>query len=135
METASSKAQVLEGTWELNVTLRSCETGAPLKSFRAMSAFSIGGAVMESRVSDALPLGTCGQGFWRHIGGTIYTAVVKIGRFNPDGTFAGFERVTQSIDVRDDGKEFSATASVQVFDSDDSLVRTGCSTAKARRLQ
>lgn len=135
METTASKVTKLEGTWELLVTLRSCQTGEPLDNFRAMSAFGCGGTVMESRASDALPLGTCGQGFWRHVGGTIYTAVVKLFRFNPDGTFAGIETVTQSIDVNDDGKEFSATASVQVFDSDDKLVRTECATATARRLQ
>lgn len=134
MQTAASKVANLEGTWELTVTLRSCQTGAPLDTFRAMSAFGCGGTVMESRASDALP-STCGQGFWRHIGGTIYTAVVKLFRFNPDGTFAGFERVTQSIDVQDDGNEFSSTARVQVFDSYDMLVRTGCATARAKRLQ
>jgi len=135
METAASKAMKLEGTWELTVTLRSCETGTPLKSFRAMSTFSSGGAVIETSASDVLPTGGLAQGYWRHIGGTSYAAVIKLFRFKRDGTFAGIERVTRNIALGDDGNEFSATASVQVFDPDDRLVRTGCATAMARRLQ
>ena len=135
MEAAPTKVTELEGTWELLITLRSCQTGAPLNTFRAMSAFSCGGTVMESRASDALPIATFGQGFWRHIGGPLYAAVVKLFRFNHDGSFAGIERFTHSIALSDCGNEFNSTASVQIFDSDDTLVRTGCGTAKARRLE
>lgn len=67
MKPVAAIVQELEGTWERTVTVRGCETGEPLNTYRAMSAFSNGGTLLESRTIDSVPLATVGQGFWRHI--------------------------------------------------------------------
>jgi hypothetical protein len=135
MKAATTRPQELEGTWELRVTLRSCQTGAPEKTFRAISIFNNAGTLTETSANDVPPVGGVGQGFWRHVGGPNYTAVMKLFCFNPDGSFAGIERVTRNIELSDDCDGFSATASVEVFDPADKLVRTGCATVAASRLQ
>ncbi len=125
----------MEGAWELKVTLRSCQTGAPIKTFRAISTFGDGGTLIETGASDMPPLQGPGQGFWRHTGGTNYTAVLKLFCFNHDGTFAGNEKVTRNIELSDNGNEFTATACIEVFDTEDRLVQTGCATVTAKRFQ
>lgn len=135
MKQVAAIVDELEGTWELTVTLRSCQTGEPLDTYRAMSAFLNGGTLLESRAIDSLPLATVGHGLWRHTEGANYAAVIKLFRFNRDGTFAGIERFSHRITLADDGKEFSATASVHILDAEDRLVRTGCATVTALRLQ
>jgi hypothetical protein len=125
----------MEGTWELNVTLRSCRSGTPIKTFRAISTFGGGGTLMEVGANDGSPFGSLGQGLWRHTGETNYAAVFRLFRFNHDGTFAGIEKVTRNIQLSDDGNEFTATAFIEVFDMEDRLIETNCATASARRLR
>jgi hypothetical protein len=125
----------MEGTWELNVTLRSCRSGTPIKTFRAMSTFGGGGTLMEVGANDGSPVGSLGQGLWHHTGETNYTAVFRLFRFNHYGTFAGIEKVTRNIELSDDGNEFIATAFIEVFDMEDRLIETNCATASAKRLK
>jgi hypothetical protein len=80
-------------------------------------------------------LRSAGQGTWRHIYGRDYTAVLRFFRFHPDGTFAETEKVTQRIELSADGNEFTATASIEVFDPDDSLIQINCATETAKRLE
>lgn len=88
---------------------------------------------MEIGASDPPNLRAFGQGRWRHTGGPNYTAVMKFFRFNRDGSFAGTDRITRTIELSDDGKEFAATAFVEIFDIDDKLIQTGCATETATR--
>jgi hypothetical protein len=125
----------MEGTWELKVTVRDCHTGAPVGKVRALNTFASGGILMESVTGDRGGLRGPGQGFWRHIWGPNYTAVTQAFRFKKDGGFAGTEKVTRCIELGEGGDEFTATASIQVFDADDSLIQTACATETARRLQ
>jgi hypothetical protein len=44
-------------------------------------------------------------------------------------------KVTRQIALSRDGNTFAATAFVEVFDTNDTLVQTGCATEAARRLE
>jgi hypothetical protein len=123
------------GTWGIRVTLRNCQTGDPIKTFRALNTFSCGGTLIETGARAAPNLCNLGQGTWRHIGGQNYCAVLRFFGFDRNGTFAETQKVTRHIELSDDGKEFTATASVEVFDADDCLIRTTCATETARRLE
>lgn len=46
---------------------------------------------------------------------------MKFFRFNRDGSFAGTDRITRNIELSDDGKEFAATAFVEIFDIDEKV--------------
>jgi hypothetical protein len=125
----------MEGTWDLRVTLRDCQTGGPLKTFCALSTFGHSGTLIETYASEIPSHRSVGQGTWRHIGGRDYAAVLRFFRFHPDGTFAETEKVTQRIQLSADGNEFTATASIEVYDPDDTLIKTDCATETAKRLE
>jgi hypothetical protein len=123
------------GTWDIRITLRDCQTGGPIKTSRAMNTFGCGGTLIETGAHDKPNLCVLGQGTWRHTGGQNYRALLRFLRFNQDGTFAETQKVTRRIELSDDGKTFTATATVEVFDADDCLLRTGCATETARWLE
>lgn len=125
----------MEGTWDLRVTLRDCQTGSPLKTIRALSTFGRSGTLIETYAIEAPSQRSVAQGTWQHSGGRDYTAVLRFFRFHPDGTFAETQKVTQRIELSADGNEFTAIASIEVFDSDDSLIQINCATETARRLE
>ena len=125
----------MEGTWDVRVTLRDCQTGDPVSTFRALSTFGRGGSLIEVNVDESPGRCRAGQGNWRPVGDRCYSAVLRFFRFHPDGAFAETRTVTRRIELSDDGKEFTATASVEVFNPDDGLVQTNCATERARRLE
>ena len=45
---SSSSSQGLVGAWLVQVTLRNCETGAPMGSFNSLVSFHRGGTISES---------------------------------------------------------------------------------------
>lgn len=85
--------------------------------------------------SNGSPFRSPGHGVWQHTGGRDYTATFIFFRFNPDGTYAGSQKVTRNIEVGEDGNEFTATASVEILDVNDNVIATGCATETARRFE
>lgn len=76
-----------------------------------------------------------GQGTWRHLGGPHYAASFMFFRFNPDGTFAGTQKITQDIELVSGVDALEITATVEVFDANGNLVGTGCVTSTATRFE
>ncbi len=122
------------GTWDIRVTLRNCETGASIKTLRTMNTFACGGTLIETGARATPNLSSLGHGTWRHIGGQNYSAVLRFFRFNKDGTIADMQKITRHIELSDDGKEFTSTASLEVFDDADNLILANCATETAKRL-
>ena len=129
----SGKAGKIEGTWRVEVTLRNCQTGAPIRTIQAMNTYLRGGSMLETGSSS--PIRSPGHGIWQHTGGRNFTATFIFFRFNPDGTYAGPQKVTRNIEVGEDGNEFTATSSVEILDVNDNLIATGCATETARRFE
>jgi hypothetical protein len=132
---AKSQGRRLEGTWRVQVTLRDCGTGAELRTFPAMLTFAQGGALVETTTGFGPAARGPGHGFWRYTGGNTYTAVSEAFLFNPDGTWNGTQRLTQTIEIGDDRDELTATASNEIFNPDGSVRLTGCATAVAHRFE
>jgi hypothetical protein len=122
------------GTWDIRVTLRNCETGASIKTLRALNTFASGGTLIETGARATPNLSGLGHGTWRHIGGQSYSAVLRFFRFSEDGTIAEMQKITRHIELSDDGKEFVATACAEIFDADDGLIRTCCATEAGKSL-
>jgi hypothetical protein len=126
------------GTWDIEVTLRSRETGhatgSSAKPLRAVNTFTSGGALIETGAHAIPNLSSPGQGTWRHICGQNYAAVLRFFHFNPDGSVAWTRKVTRHLELSKDGNEFTGTASIEVFDADDRLVTAHCATETARRF-
>jgi hypothetical protein len=79
----------IEGVWNVQLTYRSCATGAVLFTGKSLVAYARGG-VVTTITSGAAPSGRYpGLGVWRHVAGHTYESTFKEFRYNPDGTFAG----------------------------------------------
>ena len=126
--------RAIEGTWNGTVTIRNCQTGAALVSFRAMDLFIQGGALVDT---NAAPPSTRGPGFgsWEFLGDHRYTATLRFFLYNPDGSFAGVRRIAQDITVGEDNNSWESTVAIAVFDPAGNQVATACATAAATRAE
>jgi hypothetical protein len=124
--------QDIEGVWDVHVILRQCDTGAPVAAIHAMNMFIQGGTLTETS-NDLLRASSLGT--WRQVSGRGYTAVFRFFTFNPDGSFAGRNKITRAIKLSADANGFVANAVFEVFDVNDNLVVSGCGTETAKRLE
>ncbi len=141
------------GTWLVEVTLRNCETNAPLHTDNAVISFHWGGTISESARGAAFAPGQrgAGHGSWIHHGAGIYAQKLiapvtydtqpnlpGTPTFDPTrpagpGFFAGWQTVTHTLQLKGDELVSSGTNAFHRFDG--SVYRTGCSTAVARRFE
>jgi hypothetical protein len=127
-------ARALEGTWNVVVTLRNCDTGAPLGTFKAMDLFIQGGSMVDT---NAAPPSTRGPGFgsWEYVGEQQFTATLRFFIYNPDGSFAGVRRVAQEISMGDDNNSWESNVTNIIFNPAGTPIATGCGTASAVRAE
>ncbi len=97
--------------------------------------FASGGGLIQTGAHSAPNLSSPGQGVWRHIVDLRYAAVLRFFRFNPDGTVAETRKVTRLLELCPDGNRFTGTASVEVFDAEDSLIMAHCATEVGKRFE
>ena len=137
LETASltgKGARAIEGTWNVVVTLRDCQSQAPLGTFRAMDMFIQGGSIVDT---NAAPPTTRGPGFgsWEYIGEQQFAATLRFFIYNPDGTFAGVRRLAQEISLGLDNNSWESTVTTIIFNPAGTPIATGCATAIASRAE
>lgn len=130
----SSENRRIVGVWDARVTIRRCDTGDPLINVRAMNMFNRGGTLTEISTSSSILRGPS-LGTWQHLGGRRYSSVFRFFRFTPAGAFDGIQVVTRTLELSRDANEFTSTASFKVFDASDNLIRVGCATETATRLE
>lgn len=126
---AESHGGKLEGTWRMQVTIRDCGSGAALRTFPAFLTFAQGGTLTETTTGFPPALRTPGHGVWEHLGGQTYRAVSEAFLFNPAGAWTGRQRLTQIIEVSNDGEEMNSNATNEIFDTNGNLIANGCATA------
>jgi len=126
----------LEGTWRVEVTLRDCNTGAALASpFRSLLTFARGGTMAETTAHISPALRTPGRGIWQQIEDRTFTSTFEAFLFNPAGVFTNTQRLTQTIEIGDDPNVWTANAHNEIFDTNNNLVMSGCSTAVGHRME
>lgn len=125
----------LEGSWRVQITVRNCQTGDPLRSaFPAMASFTRGGAVLTSDSSISPALRGTGHGSWWHDRGQTYEAVIEAFLFTPAGTLSGAQHFDQTIEMTGPDS-FKATVAAQILDPAGNVVGNGCATSEGHRLQ
>lgn len=130
---SAQKQQGIEGVWDVRITVVQCDTGKVISTGgRAMLMFINGGGVTDINPDF---LRTASLGTWHHSRGRNYTAVNRFFAFNADGSFAGTQATTTDIDLSSNADECTATATFEFFDPADRLIRTGCATSTAMRLE
>ncbi len=130
----SRHAREIEDTWNVLVTIRNCQTGAPLANFKAMDLFIRGGSVVDT---NAAPPSTRGPGFgsWKYLGRRNFTSTLRFFLYNPDGSLMGVRRIEQDIKLAADSNSWNSTVSITVFDPAGNQVATACATADATRAE
>ena len=73
-------------------------------------------------------------GTWHHLRGQTYTATDTFFVFNADGSLAGSQEVTREIELGTNANEYTTTATLQIFNTSDQVISTGCATSTATRL-
>ena len=125
----------LEGVWRLQVTVRNCQTGDPLRTFPALFSFHRGGTLTVTTAGQSPGLFTPGLGVWHQTGANTYSAVSEAFVFSPGGTWIQTHRLTRSIEISNEADEFTDTVKLEIFGTGGDLIATGCATSVASRFE
>lgn len=152
---SSSIREKLVGSWVVEVTLRNCQTNAPLHTDNALISFHRGGTISESARGAAFAPGQrgAGHGVWVYQGRDTYSQKLiapvtfetqpnlpGTPTFDParpvsPGFSAGWQTVTHTIQLSANENEFVSSGTNAFYRFDGTPYRTGCSTAAARRFE
>jgi hypothetical protein len=128
----------LEGTWQLNVTVFTDCSGqqTPLRTFKAVGAFSKGGTLTLTTAGQLPSAATTGLGVWRHTSGHDYTAVSEAFLFSSPVVFLppNILRLTRVIEIVDDDT-FTDRIAQEIRDLNDNVLMTGCGATVAHRFK
>ncbi len=134
----------LEGTWDVQVTVRNCQTGVAIRTYPELQTFMLGGTMLASTSGIPPSRVTPGQGVWSHAGGNNYRFKFKDFNFDENGNFTGWviikheANLTPQISrrpgaVKADKYESAGTA--EVYNANGNLLFTGCATETATRFE
>lgn len=121
----------VRGTWDVNVTVTNCQTGAVIRTVRSLQMFSLDGSFTET--ANTASRGSS-LGRWARSGEHTFGATYWFFRYTSTGTFASIAKSLDSIKLSDDGNTFTASGTIQDFDASNTLISTGCYTHAATRL-
>lgn len=124
----------LEGTWDVRVTIRNCQTGAEIRSFASVTTFMFGGTMIDSTSGMPQALRTPGHGVWSHERGDNYLFSFKTFNFDGAGNNTGWTKITHVADF-ENGDQYSSAGTSEVYAPNGTLVATGCSTTTATRFE
>jgi hypothetical protein len=152
---SNNSGQSLVGTWNVQVTLRNCDTGAPLgPPFNSLVSFHQGGTVSEAAASLVFAPGqrTPGHGSWTrkpgHTFGQSMVALILFSTppnlpgtpgFDPNlpvspGFQAGWQTVSHTI-TPVDADHITSEGTNAFYTLSGDVYRTGCSTASGQRFE
>jgi len=125
----------LEGSWNIQVTRRDCQTGATLVSFPTMSTFMQGGTMHDYGIAMAPTGRGPSHGVWSHLSGRRYSNALQFFLFGADGTNTGRQIIRRQIELSRSGNEYTATGAVEVFNTGGTVVATICTTETGTRFE
>lgn len=125
----------LEGTWDVRVTIRNCQTGAEIRSFASLTQFMFGGTLIDSTSGIPQAQRTPGEGVWSHVSGNTYRFSFKSFNFDPAGNFTGWTKITHEGALEPNGNTYTSAGTSEVYAPNGTLVANGCSTTTATRFE
>ena len=135
---SQSKAQGggrLEGTWDVQVTIRNCQTGAAIRTFASIGTFMSGGTLLDSTSGTPQALKTPGQGVWSHTGGNTYNFKFKSFSFDASGNFTSWTIINHEAHLNSRADEYDSAGTAEVYAPNGNLIFTGCSSTTATRFE
>jgi hypothetical protein len=128
-------ARALEGTWDAQVTIRNCQTGAAIRTFPSIGTFMSGGTFLDSTSGIPQAQKTPGHGVWNHIGGRTYRFKFKSFSFDSSGNPTGWTIITHEATLNRQATEYESAGTAEVYNPNGTLIFTGCSTTTATRFE
>jgi len=131
----SRNAGTLEGTWDVQVTIRNCQNGAAIRSFPSIGTFFSDGNTLDSTSGIPQALKTPGHGVWRHLTGRKYRFKFKSFSFDANGNSTGWTIITHEADLNTSATAYESAGIAEVYNPIGNLVFTGCSSTTATRFE
>jgi hypothetical protein len=135
---SEAAATGLQGTWHVTVSLVNCSTGQNLgPSFSSLLLFARGGTLTGTTRNPFFQPGQRSDdfGIWWQTGTNAYSAdseaFILFTNSTPPIFQSGTQRITQAITVN--GDTFESVAITRFYDTNGSLLSTGCAHATATR--
>ena len=125
----------LAGTWDVQVTIRNCQTGAEIRSFASLTMFMFGGTMIDSTSGIPQALKTPGQGVWSHASGDTYRFSFKSFSFDAAGNVTGWTKIIHEAELDSNGNQYSSAGTAEFYAPNGTLITTGCSTTNATRFE
>jgi hypothetical protein len=127
--------QGLVGSWDLQVTLRDCDSGVPFVTFPAMNTYNLGGTTQQTAVPDPGMTALPGHGAWSHEIGRSYSGAFQFFILNPNPALTTRVIVRSSISLDLSGDNYTSTDAAQILNLAGEVVGRGCSTSTATRFK
>ena len=124
----------LIGTWDVQVTIRDCQTNAALRTFPSILTYNMGGTLIESTAGMPQAAKTPGHGVWNPTRDNSYHVTFKSLRFDASGNLSGTTVVSQIVNLTHHGNDGESTGTVELRAPNGTLIATGCSTSTSTRL-
>jgi hypothetical protein len=125
----------IEGTWRVQVTLVSCQTGTPVAApFPALATFGRGGTVVTSDGGMSPTSRGAGLGIWSFVGPGAYEVFTEAFLFT-NGVRSGTQQIRQEIQIGSGGYEFMSSISSRVLGVDGNTLFVGCANSVGQRME
>ncbi len=137
----AAKAQTLEGTWRVRITVFDCQTGELISAFRALETFARGGTLTGTSAAIVFPnVLSPAHGVWsadpKRDGSERSYRAASTAFITRDGVLVLTQVITQNIQIGNNPDEFVSNVSAEFFNPDGELVSgPGCGTAAGERMQ
>jgi hypothetical protein len=131
---AETGAGRLHGTWDVLLTVRNCDTEAPMATIRELATFDGDGTLTSSTAGLPPATKTPGHGVWHHVWGQTYRYSFKFFRFDAAGAFVGWAVVRQQAVVDYRGNDYTSAGTIELYTAAGSVFFRGCSTTTATRF-
>jgi hypothetical protein len=125
----------LGGTWDVQVTIRNCQTGAAIRTFASITTFMSGGTMVDSTSGTPQALKTPGHGIWSHAGGNTYRFKFKSFSFDASGAPTGWTIISHEANLNHGANDLESAGTAEVYNLNGNLIFTGCSTTTATRFE
>lgn len=134
-EGQNGNEQGLVGSWDVQVTIRDCQTGTAFVSFPAMYTYNQGGTIQQTAPPEPGSVFLPGHGVWSHQNGRRYSGAFQFFSINPDGTVARRTIVRSAIRLGRDGNSYASTDTAEILNANGDLLFRACSTSTATRFE
>jgi hypothetical protein len=134
-QTQGQGGQRIVGTWDVHVSVRSCQTGAEIRTFESLEQFNTGGTMQDVASGFAPGRQTPGIGVWTHLGGNTYQFTFKSFGFDVNGNFSGWTIVRHEVKLNSKANGFTSEGTAEFYDANGNLLFTGCSSNTASRFE